>query len=131
MTEPLDESILQRIRVVLARRRRDAAPAEIMLLGVSGDRLARHAEELFRRSEADGAIVRRRGVSIPLALGGLTPVGWQAMQDRSAVEAAARKGWRHRLTVLVEGAGQRLLDLGWKLAAGIALAAILPVIGLS
>jgi len=131
MVEPLDESILQRIRVVLSRRRRGAAPAEVLLLGVSGERLARHAEELFRRGEADGAMVRRWGISIPLALGGLTPAGWQAMQDRSAIEAAARKGWRHRLKLFAEGVGQRLLDLGWKIAAGIALAAVLAVIGLS
>lgn len=131
MVSELDESILQRVRRALARRRPDASPREVLLLGIGAQRLAGHVQYLIDAGEAEGWIVEREGVPIPLVRGGLTPLGWAAMLDRSATDTARQASWLARLKSGLKTLGSRVIDLGWKVAAGVAIAALLAVIGLS
>jgi hypothetical protein len=131
MGRDIDESILQKIRVALAGKTSHGNPSEIILLGVSARDLVRHCRELIKRGEVDAKLVRRGEVIIPIATGGLRPRGLKAMQDRSALEAASRNSWRKRLRSVSRKTGLRLIELGWKLVAGVALAAMLAVVGLS
>jgi hypothetical protein len=120
----LNETILQRIRTVVAKRRPGGPLCAVRLDRVDEALLQAHVAALIARGEVIGEIAERDGQQVALVRGPLTEKGQRAMEAFIFARAWSRERAALAASAATDALARRLRRLALVMATGLAAAGL-------